>query len=384
MRAYLLFASACFSLGACTLGDTTEDDRLGEETIDEELIITPGGSDHPGALVVRLPDELISADPATLSPFFVSVSNQTLTFGVPLTVPIGTANLVGSWPGDNGIPQQYGAQVSIASDQTTTAQLAAFRYTAPAEAVVGINSFPQSNGGGIGVAERMASGSAALLRSDYLTKTAPRLSGVYRLSWGYFDGIEVAVGPNQVKQIDLSDLSTRRALRIVAPPTRELPNCNDNPYVMRVARGNGYDTRLATLAPGQSVVIGEAGWNQGPANYLLNTPGMTYLPYSSLSFDLLPPAQPGEIIEHRLGRLDVDDVAVDTPSGVRTVRGTYRVNRLRTSANGGDWEGEEITSCTTHTGLDVLAGRYRIRVGYQTAEAGWKTTIIDVTVPPGG
>jgi len=358
-----LFATAtatCLGLTACAVSDDGD-----EDLIEAEVKITPPGSDHPGQLVVQLPDELRSAPPGSASSFSVRVGTQWLTFGTPLTLPIGTAWLEGF---GSGI--EIWASATIASDQTTTVQLGGFRFTAPTELVPGINGFPHviNTNQGLGVAG---------VGTDYLTKASPRFAGTYRFTWGLHDGVDVPLAANQMKVVNLGDFSGRRAIRIVAAPVRELPECTSAPYQLSA---NNTSSRQAALLPGQTVLVGEAAWKRDPSiNYFLSTPGTNH----GRQFSISMPAQVGQVTEYRLGRLDIDDVAVDTPAGVRPVRGSYGIFPL-TIVNGQEVVGGQISNCSTHTGVDVLPGRYRIHVTYWTVESGSKSTIIDVDVPPGG
>jgi len=347
-------------LGACAM----ESDDEGE--LEDEVVITPPGDDHPGFLVVQLPQELRNAAPATIDGFPVTVWGQWATYGVPLAVPVGLAALEGRW----GNGSSY-TTAEIVRDQTTTVTFAAMKFAAPTEAVGGINSLPfSSQGDGLGV------GGAGV---EYATKAQPRFAGPYRLVWGFHDGVDLQLTANQVKQVNFGDLTNRRAIRIVAPPVREFPDCSSNRDYYWVTASN-VSSRRQKLAAGQSVLIGEAAWkrDQGIV-YTLWTPGM----FESTALRLDMPAQLGQVAEYRLGRLDIDDVAVQTSGGIQKVRGSYRIYQLK-MVNGQEVEGENLNVCSTHTGLDVLPGRYRIYVTYQTIEAGQKTTVMNVDVPPGG
>ena len=372
--------AACASLGlaACAVEPETDPtdlaDLVDEDVPDNELIITPGGSDHPGQLVFQLPQELRDASPSTLGSLVIRVGTRDFAYGVAQTMPLGNQTVSYSYQG-----YAYSSLAPIVADQVTSITLGAVRFAMPpaSDRVVGLSSFPTTTGGQQNVGEVFGTSYAPLYPQELLTKVFPRPEGTVRLRWGAFDGMDVPVVHDQVATADLNDLSTRKAIRIVAPPARTLPSCQDNVYTLRSSRTSTgmVETRTQALEPGQSVLLGEASWQTGTITYQLRATGLD-------TSGLLPLTMPavGQLTEYRMSRLDIDDVAVDTPGGVQMVRGNY--NLLVMNANGS--EGPSIASgCATHTGVDVTPGRYRLVVRYNTAEAGTKTTVMTFDVPPG-
>lgn len=220
--------------------------------------------------------------------------------------------------------------------------------------------------------------------------SAAILPGTYRLSYELADGVEFEIDAGKKKTIAIAPSAGRRIAKIVAP-TRELPTARcasagvDTPGVFVWTQDEPLP-RLrrwgdAPIADGASLEVGAASWHPD-VKYMIRTTGTDL-------FVPLPLGAPGKgPLVYKLGRLDVDDVAVTQPDGSKKrVAGTYAVWTM--IQRKGTWvEGEPVIECgeerietlPTNTGIDLPVGKYKLRVTYETAEAGKKTNEYTVDV----
>jgi hypothetical protein len=99
----------------------------------------------------------------------------------------------------------------------------------------------------------------------------------------------------------------------------------------------------------------------------------TFVYRMAVNYTILPiTLAPGDAIDLPIRRLDVHDVTVTREDGTTyEVAGTYSVLKH----DGTDWQVVSLAGCSggerflpTGTGLDVVPGRYLVRVSYQTEQ----------------
>jgi hypothetical protein len=214
----------------------------------------------------------------------------------------------------------------------------------------------------------------------------PVLTGLHRISFGLYDGVEVTVGANQAKRVDLGGTTQRRTVRIVAPK-RELPDdvCGmqgrNGAYLFggRELGSNGTDFRPpgesrngeTVLASEQAIEIGMAPWITD-REYVLYNPAINDVAVLPLSAKGNAPAV------FQVGRIDVADVEVTVGNSVQTVKGNYMLYKLD---GGGQHVGPGTYWCKTGTGADVLPGTYEVVVVYEVPVNGSKSQKFVVSVP---
>lgn len=202
-------------------------------------------------------------------------------------------------------------------------------------------------------------------------------SQTHRLEWGLHDGIVfTTAAPGGSSTIRFDAVGPRMRAKLVAPE-RELPNgcVNDGSLAagqieIRSAEG----AKIGNL--GKEIVV---GFNPAiaRANGISQTPAPTTyrLPCTRLTGDVRFSASGATPTSVALGRIDVDDVDVELPSGARERRaGTYRV----THRTGGAVTDRELP---TNTGIDVPPGTYEVVVTYVANTGVLQTSRHTVTTP---
>jgi hypothetical protein len=204
----------------------------------------------------------------------------------------------------------------------------------------------------------------------------PLLPGAKQIYFGSADGFPIVEGKEgKAYTRDVDDMTGRRGVRI-HPPVRELPDC-----VKEWASLGGDDLAWPLDDQPMSVGVLEGSPNAGFSTTLdlrysdlLSSEGSerVVLPMSGVG---KPP------VDFRIGRIDVDHVAVTTGNKTVTVEGTYRVIQLLPGNRERFLTGiRSNISCSTNTGISVLPGTYKVIVQYQVTE-GNKTSEYTVKVP---
>ncbi|WP_394833031.1 hypothetical protein LVJ94_41665 [Pendulispora rubella] len=230
------------------------------------------------------------------------------------------------------------------------------------------------------------------LRYDLSDGTRPYavMPGHYSVSYGLgqADGNDFVVAADENKVAKLGDYADRQVVRIAAPAVRAMPSASCSStgggapsYTLRTTvDGKGYYLDFGL----QENAFRDVGrYKYTTASYTLSLVGGTVV---------LPLGALGEgPVTYQIGRLDVEDVAVRQNDGsTKMVRGAYEVfPKTGTDASGKETFADRsiVSSCNsslqgapTHTGYDMVRGRYKVVVSYPTAEAGTKrdTHIVDV------
>jgi hypothetical protein len=353
---------------------------------EHSIRVKPGGSDKPATLTIELPDLLKpKAAQANGQIPLLSSSAKRLTYGTPVAMPSGPVDIQYSWLNNRGdVYQTYKFPISLQPSERRTITLGGVTFRPPREKVVGIDVFPTF------VSEtRKSTGQVPVDLSKLdVTKTLARFADTFKYQWGVSDGTEIQVTSNVVTSVDFNDYSKKAALRIVTP-ARFYPNCYAGPSYQeyyRIAVTTQVPTRPSTLidpldASGSTFVVADVGDSAGARQHRLWTAGSLNDESNAIPLTLSPAG--GAIATLALGRVDVDDVDVATNTGSTTVKGTYRLYKI-TQKNGQDVVSTRpITQCPTSTGIDVVPGRYKLVVDYQTVETGVKQTVDIIDVPPG-
>lgn len=199
--------------------------------------------------------------------------------------------------------------------------------------------------------------------------------GTYFVMFGFLDGTTVKVAPGAFATLDLNGNAGRRIARVVPSPS-ELPNARcsgtNGQRAMRIT-GPGSD------GTGKTVLVSfEQPFEIGQNNSLVRLHQRTgyptelsyVLPCLSMSAPLTLGAEGAGPLDLKLGRLDVDDIAVTQNDGtVAAVRGTYQVY----DKNG---NGMLTYPLETNTGVDLPPGSYDVVATYRKTDGTngtWKS-----------
>ena len=228
-------------------------------------------------------------------------------------------------------------------------------------------------------------------------KTYAALPMTYHYQWGLFDGADVAVRSGQIATVDLDARTNRRSIRVTAP-TRAFPNARASmspgsavdcsAWIIGGTRSDANGTTIASRTTsafhpndGQTIIVGEfVADDLIPVSHYLAL-GPTSQSTPNLNSTALGLGQVGgEPAALKVGRIDVGHVAVTQGDGTTvTVVGSYDVQRP-VVVQGVEQFQSIGCPAPTNTGIDVLPGRYRVVVDYDTAESGHKQDVHDITI----
>jgi hypothetical protein len=356
----LVIVCSVFAVSAIACGVDTS-----TGSSDDEVLVRPGGSDKPGALLVTVSS---SGDP--VAPTTVSCLSQNKPLGELLEgLTVGSQTFTLKATG-SGFPLQVRAKASIASSQTTTIAAGLVGVDAISGArTVGLRDLRTSHGAPVSALDPNVVVSASIdPGSDGVTRT-PMLEGEYDFAFGLdaTDGVRAKVTAGGTTIVKLSDPSDRRVTRLKAP-ARERPNAScgtvdPNWYIELASGATTYAS--VSLKDGEEVDLGVSRRAEGKS-YRLRA-GIWSRP---VAVPLVPRGVgPGV---WPIGRIDVDHVSIN--GGPPTVKGTYAIYPADST---GKAIGDNILRCTpeTNTGVDVPPGHYRIEISYPTAESGTKVDV---------
>ncbi|WP_394825741.1 hypothetical protein [Pendulispora albinea] len=212
--------------------------------------------------------------------------------------------------------------------------------------------------------------------------------GNYEVRYGMYDGFRFQVAADDNKVVQPWSYATRRVAKIVAPK-RELPTlgCGKThesrplyqPRYRVTGKYSGQETSRDLTVRDESAIEVGAGSMYPGATYDIAIEGI-------LGTRPLPLSNPGEgPLTLRLGRLDVEDVAIQKPDGTALMlRGRFFVYPMQKDSAGREFPSSTNIVCDdgalTHSGVDLVRGRYKVDVKYQYGGPEDKvlTYIVDV------
>ncbi|WP_394826633.1 hypothetical protein [Pendulispora albinea] len=242
---------------------------------------------------------------------------------------------------------------------------------------------------------RIVNGVSKKINRDYLpltsdgTETMAVLPGTYKIAYGYSeaDGPIFDIAGGETKRIQAWDYAARRVAKVVAPPVRKFETvpcalvyagATVQHYFLYYGR-----THRMILPDGTSSA--EFGVPAGSSyEYRLSMEGIYLTDDGALLEVPVPLGERGQgALPFRIGRVDVDDVAVPQSDGsTKMVRGTYQVFRKYGVDSGGrDLFSTANAACkrdstfSTRTGVDLPPGRYKLVVSYRAADGTQKQNV---------
>lgn len=361
------------ALAAVACGSATDDAGSAESGV----TVTPTGNDHPGQLVVTVPAGVTPND----SNDIYTADNAAITFATPYTLSIGNHTLQNRHC-HNLACNASTVGFAIQNHATTTVSLGAIGFKrSQADGLLGVDAVMTVSPRGSGYDQLTASISNQPVAEDTAQSVGYRIPSAYSYAFGLFDGFQTTVEPGKVDTVDLDGKTNRRQVRIVAPARSlpDAPSCAG--WSITARRPDGANAtnggRISNVAAGAVVLIGELITNGAvPATYTLQTGSFDQYPVAFSLGDV--GADPATL---NVGRIDVADVAVKQNDGTTvTYHGNYTLSRVTTNSAGGETL-SPVCVAPTNSGVDVMAGKYRLVTSYNTAEVGEKTTTDDVTLP---
>lgn len=384
-----IFPVLCSVLAACSVGAGGDDASL-----ESDYRVHPRGSQSSGKLKVLLPPGVTTSSFASTTKVELFAEAGGRSTSVPLSTEVsiapGTvcvrlrvAQLVKSWSSSWSYEEAYaeGATdcgVVIKAGQTTTYTLSVVSFS-QSEEVFGMPDVfkeyvrwssvdpdaPKCTRAGAANGDT----SALLHCSTEAGRKRPLLPGTYTYSWGVADGFTTTFAAGDVRAIDLADVASsgRRVVRVV-PPAHVLPDAAATTY--QVA-GNGKTLSKMPVA-GKPIQIGQSADAAGVATTFAVLVGGA----NEQRRDVWFPAAGSAASSLAIERLDVDAV---TMSDGGTTHGSYGVDRA---------DGTSFVTVVpgapglrTGTGIDVLAGSYRIVTSYTRLDGSTGTDSQNVAVP---
>ncbi len=333
-------ALALLALGTVTsalAGCTGASDATGTDEAFET--VHPGGSDKPGAIVVRLPPGFDETSVSQLA-----IDNNAVHSGdVIAGLSVGNHSVR-----VNGVTDRA---VLVESNKTTEYLLAAVQVVLPAEPTFGLNA---SEDGLEPVMSQRGSNLLHLSLGDQsgesiIKPDAGRLHilphGHVIASWGYGDGIELDAPGGMTTLLPLGSTKDRHLLRIHAPKSRDFPNVATQPnvWVLQYWTGGNQPVTKVSVPTGTTLLIGQAEHPAFGENRMKISLKLPFFPDRDMALSV-EPGSPA--LDQSIGRIDVADVTVTKGDGSTELRpGTFT---LKGAANT-----FQTTSIPTSTGADV-------------------------------
>ena len=421
-----VLAGAMASLVACSAVSSDDSDVSAED-----LHIKPKDGENLGRLQVNTPngwqlpvnpnDDALAYYRNATTPLNTSTRLTegtgivTITSKFDTTLSTSNINIVkGNTTNFNlgSIKATYDASSTLKRDFGPTPQLTVF-FTSPGAAETQVYKLP-ANGA--------AAGGNAPFWAGAPAKAVLAPPGGYRFTFGLpiLDDTkkDLAAGENANLALTPSD---KRGTIIVKKPTRDLPDAvvaNHTVAQSQIIQRNrdnaalaygelpSYDQRNTSQPAGTPIQPGylNYGPNEGVVAWaalpLKDDTTIKVFPFAAsegaMHYEVVVSnvAQnialtPGQTKTIQLERIEVDDVEVTKETGeVYTQRGTWQIFRqgpnnawipMTSRVDGSNGAGTQ-QNYATNSGLDVLAGTYRVIITYSTAE-GQKTQDQTVTVP---
>lgn len=364
----LALASILLALPSVLACSSSADDTTSSQ--EQETRVKPDGSDDPGSLVVVAPGALVGDVQVTNASVHLAKAKLGETIGPLASRPVDVRVISG--------PFNTTAQVPIAAKGVTTYELGSLAVDyAGVPITLGLSSEIRTT----------TSTLEPLVASDRERAGSPRpdnaegalVSGKYRFDFGLADGFELEVVAGKATKVRPAEYAERRVAKLVAP-VRELPTApcalvgraTTPLYTLTYA---GDRNASVSMPDGSAFEVGLAAWREG--SFELQFAGVQKRAAVPVG------AKGAGPLELKIGRLDVDDVAV-TKDGVTTpVRGTYQIFAIdpETGAAGSNLVScDQATSLPTSHGIDLPRGKYKVVVTYPTTESGSKQDIHVVDV----
>lgn len=354
-HARLLFVALalCSVVPACTSGDD------GASTDEADWRSKPTGPDQSGGSLVLLPPPGSPGATAATGEIEMYTTPDRVALGVPVSgLRVGQHSFHFESIGADGAKSYFTGAVNIAAGTHLQVQLGGVRLerkgmptTLHGRGMPAVEQFKHASSANMTVTD-VSIGPG--LNGDG-TSIVAAVPGDYAIPWGYGDGVVFTVRPNATTFVNAWDYAQRRVVRVV-PPTRELPDACSGTYSISAANGNAGESFPSFTEPfevGQNEVIHQEAYGQPSSSVELG------LPCVSTTYTLPLGAKGAGPKVAKLGRLDVDDVAVKMSDGTtQKVRGSYRLF---------DAQGQSILRqswYSTNTGLDLPPGTYKLHVDY--------------------
>ncbi len=355
-------------LGCAPLDDDAADQR------DDEVRVTPEGSDRPGSLQVVIPGGGIGAVDATT---FECQARQAPLGDTLSALPVGqqTFTLKTDSP---SVWFRSTSKADILAGTTTkvTAGLVAFDAVSGPR-TLGLGALPCSTGIPMISLNPSVVFSGGPKATSNATTRAPLLEADYELDFGFnaTDGIRVSIKAGTSTTVKLTQPADRRITRLKAP-VRELPTATcggggDKEWFIGLANNAGGGSQSVLLKDGEELDLGVSKKKEG-AQYLVYHRAWQ-------QWHKVPLGERGAGPRlWTMGRIDVDHVSIN--GGPPSLPGVYAIYPANAA---GEAIGANMLRCkpATNSGVDIPPGRYRVVVDYRTVEAGMKQDVHVVDVP---
>lgn len=338
----------------------------------KEDTLFPIGSENLGYLVVQQPDGSAVGLSQAASRLFVD--GKPASFGATTRLPAGSHSVV--WSLENGSPT--GSMSATAVAKTTTVVVGAGIH------VSGALDFPVTFGSKLRSTTPWEPNSYVFEAASEPGRFVPVGPGDFAFSLSLEDfntpplwSNVVTLASGEVKAVDLSPPELRGKI-VIKPPTRMFPTVRQETWF---AASRSYSAETLASYPVQGgayrekyllnpsswaenvgklasdlehTVLGNTAWTRGYFLWLNGT-------YVNLE------VAPGGTTVVQMQRLDVDDVEVTREDGTTfRTEGRYSIEWLTPAGTYVVWP--ELQNLPTKTGVDLVAGHYRVTVSYNTLE----------------
>lgn len=423
------------TLGACA-GATPSDDASETE---QATKITPKDSENLGKIQVNVPSGWVlppnPSDDASASYVTTTSETNALTFGSALRIK-AASGCVQVHSKFNSPSRTCG--VDVVKNQTTTTTLGAIKAVYDPAATLAVDfgpvptfsifQKPSAAGAEAKLYDHAPNGYLAGFWNGASTRPVLAAPGDYRFAWNLpvLGEVKKTLAQGENATVALVPNDVRATITLKPPSARELPDapagaCQTKARTFVIQRRadatNGiyeppaYDQKIYQAQPASypNGYVSSYSTQENVVAYravaVSQITSLKVFPFTAgeapMHYEVvvnnLPATvdvKPGTTSTVQLERLDVDDVEVEKEDGSKyKAKGTWQVWRQGPNAT---WvpvsqRVGQYSDCSgygaatqanypTGTGLDVLAGTYRVVVSYSTAEGG-KTQDFTVSVP---